>query len=76
MIKHYNKVWAPIFFVAAAISYYLNGPENICHHNHEGHNPLHFTEMFYMWILMGLAHLGSWFDHDKSAPAQPPHPEV
>ena len=66
MIKHYNKIWAPIFFVAAAISYYLNGPENICHHNHEGHNPLHFTEMFYMWILMGLAHLGSWFDHDNS----------
>ena len=76
MIKHYNKIWAPIFFVAAAISYYLTGPENICHHNHEGHNPLHFTEMFYMWILMGLAHLGSWFDHGKPAPAQPPHPEV
>ena len=61
MIKHYNKLWTPIFFIAATISYYLNCSETICHHNHQGHNQSHFTEMFYMWILMGLAHLGAWF---------------
>ena len=61
MIKHYNKIWTPIFFITAAVTYYLNCSETICHHNHQGHNQSHFTEMFFMWILMGLAHLGHWF---------------
>ena len=56
MIKHYNKLWTPIFFITAAISYYLNCSETICHHNQS-----HFTEMFFMWLVMGFAHLGSWF---------------
>jgi len=65
LIKHYNKIWTPVFFAAAAVTYYLNCSEVICHHNHPGHgqNQSHFTEMFFMWLAMGFAHLGAWFPH-------------
>jgi hypothetical protein len=65
--KYYNKLWSPVFFIMAIISYILNCCNNILcvhEHHHTNSSNLDFlsslNSMTVMWFIMGLAHLGSY----------------
>jgi len=68
MIKYYNKLWSPLFFILAIISYIMNCCNNImCLHNHHHTTPsnldflISLNSMTVMWFIMGLAHLGAYW---------------
>ena len=78
MIKHYNKLWSPLFFKLSIASYILSQyyTPTIC--NHSKINTFNWfldiitslNSMTVMWFLMGLVHLSAYWTKECNCKKQ------